>query len=130
MSETHTPARLLLIAESDHDLRTHLSVNLRADGYDVTQAATPEHLGVKLMTERPSLLVLGELDGQPVVSMLSSVREAPPERPVDRDLLVICLGRKGDELAELRTLRAGADDHVRKPIPYALLLARIEALLR
>ena len=39
MSEFHTPARLLLLAESDHDLRTHLAVNLRADGFvsDVTE---------------------------------------------------------------------------------------------
>ena len=129
MSETHTPARLL-VAESDYDLRTHLAVNLRADGYEVSQAATPEHLRTRLMTDRPSLLLLGELDGQPVVTTLAAVREASPERPVDPDLPVICLGRKGDELAELRTLRAGADDHVRKPVGYALLLARVEALLR
>jgi DNA-binding response OmpR family regulator len=130
MSETRTPARLLLLAESDHDLRTHLAVNLRADGFDVTQAATATHLRAKLTTERPALLVLGELDGQPVVMTLTAVRDAPPHEPVDPDLPVICLGRKGDELAELRTLRAGADDHVRKPIQYALLLARIQALLR
>jgi DNA-binding response OmpR family regulator len=131
MSDPHIPARLLLLlAESDHDLRTYLAVNLRADGFDVTQAATAEHLRAKLTTERPALLVLGELDGQPVVATLSAVREAAPDQPVDPDLPVLCLGRKGDELAELRTLRAGADDHVRKPVHYALLLARIVALLR
>jgi DNA-binding response OmpR family regulator len=130
MSEAHTPARLVLIAESDYDVRTHLAVNLRADGYDVTQAATPAHLRAKLTTERPALLVLGALDDQPVMATLTAVRDAAPDEPVDPDLPVICLGRKGDELAELRALRAGADDHVRKPVHYALLLVRIEALLR
>lgn len=111
-------------------MHTHLAVNLRADGYEVTQAATPAHLRAKLAIERPSLLVLGELDGQAVVSSLSTIRDAQPEHPVDPDLPVLCLGRKGDELVELRTLRAGADDHIRKPVHYALLLARVEALLR
>jgi DNA-binding response OmpR family regulator len=111
-------------------VHTHLAVNLRADGYEVTQAATPAHLRAKLAIERPSLLVLGELDGQAVVSSLSTIRDAQPEHPVDPDLPVLCLGRKGDELVELRTLRAGADDHIRKPVHYALLLARVEALLR
>ena len=130
MSDPHTPARLVLIAESDHDLRTHLAVNLRADGYDVSQACTPQHLHARLMTERPALLLLGELDGRPVVTLLADVRTAGPDRPIDPDLPIICLGRRGDELAELRTLHAGADDHIRKPVHYALLLARLQALLR
>jgi DNA-binding response OmpR family regulator len=130
MREFHMPARLVVVAECDDDARTHLAVNLRADGYEVLQAATPEHLRCRLAAERPDLLLLGELDGQPVVATLGAVRAAAPDRPVDPDLPVICLGPEGDELAELRSLRAGADDHVRKPIGYGVLLARIEALLR
>jgi DNA-binding response OmpR family regulator len=130
MSEPPIPARLLLVAESDDDLRTHLAVNLRADGYDVTQAATPAHLSAKLVIERPTLLVLGELAGVPIVTSLAAVRTGCPQTPLDPHLPVICLGPDGDELAELRTFRAGADDYIGKPISYPLLHARVQALLR
>ena len=43
---------------------------------------------------------------------------------------VLCLGPGTDELVELRTLRAGADDWAPLPVRYHVLLERVRALLR
>jgi two-component system OmpR family response regulator len=43
---------------------------------------------------------------------------------------VIVLSAKDDKESEIKALRAGADDYIRKPFDFGVLVARIEARLR
>lgn len=125
---THPP---LLLADADPDRRAFLADNLCADGHQVLTAATLQELRRALAEHEPALLVLGPLAAPAdMLAALAELRSERPVLPVDPALPVLCLGPGGDELAELRALRAGADDWTGLPVRYPVLLARIAALCR
>ena len=63
------------------------------------------------------------------LTLLRELREPVPSGAPDAGIPVLVLG-SGDELAELRALRAGADDWLAMPVRYPVLLARLQALIR
>ena len=121
----------VLVVDADDDRRRFLVANLTDDGYHVAGASSLVHARTLLMNAPRALLVLGPLEqpGQ-ALALLAELRAVHSVIPVDPALAVLCLGPGRDELAELRALRAGADDWAPLPVRYHVLLERVKALLR
>jgi two-component system phosphate regulon response regulator PhoB len=119
-------ARILVI-EDEHDLQTVLEYNLRLAGYEVLQALRGED-GLQLArAHRPDLvcldLMLPDLPGTDVCKALK-------HDPVTRDLPILMLTARGEEIDRVVGFELGADDYVTKPFSVRELLLRIQAILR
>ena len=114
----------ILVVDDDPAIRRTLAAELKAEGYEVTEAADGREALAAFAREEPHL-VLTDLarplsDGFDVVS---GVRRAGPT-PV---LVLSVRGADGDKI---RALDLGADDYVTKPFSLPELLARVRAHLR
>jgi DNA-binding response OmpR family regulator len=116
----------VLVVEDDPTLRLGLQKTLRSAGYKVLLAKTgSEGLSLALGDERPDVVLLDvmlpEMNGFEVCEEI---------RRRDRELPIVMLTAKGEEMDKVRGLKLGADDYVTKPFGVNELLARIEAALR
>jgi two-component system phosphate regulon response regulator PhoB len=119
-------ARILVI-EDEADLQQVLGYNLKQAGHDVV-AATRGGDGVRLARERrPDLilldLMLPDLAGTEVCRTLkadAATREVP----------VVMLTARGDEVDRVVGFELGADDYVVKPFSIRELLLRVQAIFR
>ena len=114
----------ILVVDDEEQIRRALRVALRANSYDVIEAADGE-TGLDLAAaERPDLIVLDlalpDLDGVDVCRRLRGWSRVP----------VIVLSAAGDDDAKVRALDADADDYVTKPFSVPELLARMRVALR
>jgi DNA-binding response OmpR family regulator len=125
-------APLVLLVEDDPVLRSFLSENLAADGFDPVEAGSAADGLRALEYKRPdvALVDLGLPDGSGL-DLIARVRGAggagsrlDPGVP-----LLVVTGRDG-ELDRLRGFERGADDYVVKPFSYGELRMRILAVLR
>ncbi|MQA02751.1 MAG: response regulator [Streptosporangiales bacterium] len=115
----------VLLAEDDASIAEPLTRAFRREGYevDVSESGvealhTAHDAGVDLLVLD---LGLPELDGLDVCRKL---------RAEGRDLPILVLTARADEVDTVVGLDAGADDYVTKPFRLAELLARVRALLR
>jgi DNA-binding response OmpR family regulator len=119
------PAKRILVAEDQTDIRDLLVLNLRAAGYAVSE--TRDGLSaLALHTEAPcDLLVLDlmmpGLDGLELCKTLRARGDTTP---------ILMLTAKSTELDRVLGLELGADDYLTKPFSLPELLARVKALLR
>ena len=115
----------VLVVEDNEDLAFGLRINLEIEGYDVTVTADGEAGLHEALHGNPDLIVLDLMlpkkDGLRVLREIRDVRKEVP---------VMLLTARGEEVDKVRGLRLGADDYVTKPFGVMELLARIEALLR
>ena len=115
----------VLVVEDNEDLAFGLRNNLEIEGYDVTVTADGEAGLHEALHGNPDLIVLDLMlpkkDGLRVLREIRDVRKEVP---------VMLLTARGEEVDKVRGLRLGADDYVTKPYGVMELLARIEALLR
>ena len=115
----------VLVVEDTEDLAFGLRNNLEIEGYDVTVTADGEAGLHEALHGNPDLIVLDLMlpkkDGLRVLREIRDVRKEVP---------VMLLTARGEEVDKVRGLRLGADDYVTKPFGVMELLARIEALLR
>ena len=119
-----TPPRILII-EDEPDIVRGLELNLKAEGYTVTSAATgPEGLQLALR-ETPDLVLLDIM--LPGMSGLDVCREL---RKNHFDQPIIMLTARSAEVDRVVGLEIGADDYVTKPFGIRELLARIRVRLR
>lgn len=121
-------SELILIVDDEKDLVQTLDYNLRRNGYRTLTAHNGEDaLRLARETPRPDLvlldLMLPDIPGTEVCRqfrMTESTREMP----------VLMLTAKGEEIARIVGFEAGADDYVVKPFSVRELMLRIQAVLR
>ncbi|HVI10273.1 MAG TPA: response regulator transcription factor [Candidatus Binatia bacterium] len=119
-------SRVLVVEDEEH-LAQGLRFNLEAEGYSAEvvgdgEAATDRLLGKKELFDVIVLdIMLPGKDGFSVVSELRSARNYVP---------VLMLTARSRPEDVLKGFAAGADDYLPKPFDLAILLARLQGLLR
>jgi two-component system phosphate regulon response regulator PhoB len=119
-------ARILVI-EDEKDIQDVLEYNLRQAGHKVNLASTGQD-GLKLAREKKPDLVLLDLM-LPDMSG-TEVCKALKQDTVTRDVQVLILTAKGEEIDRVVGFEIGADDYVVKPFSVRELVLRIQAILR
>jgi two-component system phosphate regulon response regulator PhoB len=119
-------ARILVI-EDEEDLQEVLSYNLRQAGHEVTVVGTGQDGLARVAAEAPELvlldLMLPDMSGSDVCRALKSA-------PTTRQIPVVMLTAKGEEIDRVVGFELGADDYVVKPYSMRELTLRLQAILR
>jgi DNA-binding response OmpR family regulator len=117
----------ILVVEDEQHLAEGLRFNLEAEGYQVRVAETGEG-ALEVMAEQPGgfdVMVLDVMlpgkDGFAVMSELRATGQFVP---------TLMLTARGQPEDVLKGFAAGADDYLAKPFELAILIARIQSLLR
>src|ERR1700756_187855 len=117
----------ILIVEDEAHLAQGLRFNLEAEGHTVQISDRGEEALARLLKDKENYdaLVLDVmLPGKDGFSVARELREAKNYIPL---LMLTARGRAEDVL---KGFESGADDYLPKPFNLAILLARIESLLR
>ncbi len=117
----------LLIVEDEAHLAEGLRFNLEAEGHTVQISDTGEDALKRLLKDRETFdaLVLDVmLPGKDGFSVARELRQRQNYTPL---LMLTARGRPEDVL---KGFESGADDYLPKPFNLAILIARIESLLR
>ncbi|HLZ27471.1 MAG TPA: response regulator transcription factor [Chloroflexota bacterium] len=114
----------VLVVDDEPQIRRSLRVALRANGYEVEEAATGGAALDQVATRPPALIILDlslpDVDGVEVCRRLREWTQVP----------VIILSANSEDEAKVRALDEGADDYVTKPFSVTELLARMRVAVR
>lgn len=115
----------VLIIENDIELSNTLAEKLQAVDYQCDIAENIGDAKYYLDIRNYDLVLLSwEINGEFNISLVADIKKNAHKTSV------IVLSRCQDKDAEISALKGGADDFIRKPVDYDILLVRIEAKLR
>ena len=117
----------VLLVEDEAAQREVLGYNLEAEGFRVARAENGEEALMLMNEENPDIVVLDWM--LPNVSGIEVCRQIK-SRPETRNVPVIMLSARSEEVDRVRGLETGADDYVVKPYSVVELMARVRAQLR
>ncbi len=117
----------VLVVEDEDAQREVLSYNLEAEGFRVARAEDGEKALLLVDEEQPDIIVLDWM--LPNVSGIEVCRRLKLRQDT-RDVPVIMLSARSEEVDRVRGLETGADDYVVKPYSVIELMARVRAQLR
>jgi two-component system phosphate regulon response regulator PhoB len=120
-------SQTILVVEDERDLLTTLEFNLQQAGY-ATQGATCGLDALRLAESTPPDLVLLDLMLPDIAGTEVCRRLRATE--AGKDVPVIFVTAKGEEIDRVVGFELGADDYVVKPFSVRELLLRIRAVLR
>ena len=116
----------ILVIEDEFQIRLNLQMMLKAEGFDVNQAANGKEGLAKIAEAKPDLVLcdvmMPELDG-------FGVLEAVRGNPDNADLPFVFLTALDDRASMRRGMNLGADDFLNKPFTRDELLAAISSRL-
>ncbi|MCE4948537.1 response regulator transcription factor [Streptomyces albulus] len=116
-------ARVLLI-EDDPAVQKGVTLALKRRGHEVEVAASGETGLLTLERHRPDLVLLDlMLPGMSGLAVCRRIRES-------KQIPIIILSARGDEIDMVVGLEAGADDYIIKPASGEIIEARMKAVLR
>jgi len=117
----------ILIIEDERDLTDVLSYNLQREGYETIVAHDGQEGLRKAQTLLPDLilldLMLPGMSGQDVCRELRAGERT-------REIPIVIVSAKSEEMDQVVGFSLGADDYVTKPFSVKVLLQRIKALQR
>jgi DNA-binding response OmpR family regulator len=117
----------ILVVEDEQHIASGLRFNLEAEGHDVSIATTGEQALASILDERRAFdivvldVMLPGKDGFAVATALRSQGQFLP-------ILMLTARNRPEDV--LKGFEAGADDYLPKPFELAILIARINGLLR
>lgn len=118
---------LILLAEDEPAQREVLAYNLEAEGFEVHQAANGEEAMLLVAEAVPDLVILDWM--MPLLSGIEVCRQLKTRNDT-REIPVIMLSARSEEVDTVRGLETGADDYVVKPYSMKELMARVRTQLR
>ena len=117
----------ILLVDDDKELLAALEVKLLKEGYQIDTAPDGEVALEKIGTDLPDLVILDvnmpRMNGMDVCRALRSDDKT-------RDLAIIMLTARDDEVDRILGLEFGADDYVTKPYNPRELVLRVKGLLK
>lgn len=121
------PKQTILIVEDEKSLVDVLSYNLKKEGFEVASATNGQEGLRRAQTLMPDLIVLDLM--LPVIEGLEVCRQLRSD-PRSREIPILMLTARSEEVDEIVGFRMGADDYVTKPFKLKPLIQRVKALLR
>lgn len=116
----------VLILEDEVNIRSFVVINLKRAGYEVVEAGTGQE-ALDCLERYPDIgvaildIMLPDIDGFEVCRRICAAR---------KQIGIIMLTARSQEMDKVTGLMTGADDYVTKPFSPAELTARIDALFR
>jgi two-component system, OmpR family, KDP operon response regulator KdpE len=114
----------ILVVDDDPKIRRLMRVELRANDYQVTEAANGEEALDLMAHDEPTLvlldLMLPGIDGMEVLRRLRETSSVP----------VIIISAKHQDMDRIKGLQLGADDYITKPFNTEEVIERVRAVLR
>jgi two-component system, OmpR family, phosphate regulon response regulator PhoB len=117
----------ILVVEDEKDLQEVIAYNLRQSGHTVTVVGSGRDALTAVVDARPDLLLLDLM--LPDVSGVEVCRKLKGDSAT-REIPIIMVTAKGDEVDRVVGFELGADDYVVKPYSLRELLLRVDAVLR
>ncbi|WP_386681705.1 phosphate regulon transcriptional regulator PhoB [Loktanella sp. R86503] len=117
----------VLIVEDEEAQREVLAYNLEAEGFRVTRAEDGEEGLLMVSEDPPDVIVLDWM--LPRVTGIEVCRRLKVD-PATRNIAIIMLSARSEEVDKVRGLETGADDYVTKPYSVTELMARVRSQLR
>jgi two-component system phosphate regulon response regulator PhoB len=119
--------RRILVIEDDPDILEILQYNLANEGYEIATATDGERGLREAAAHKPALILLDlMLPGIPGLEVCRQLRNKRESRNVP----IIMVTAKGEEVDVVAGLGLGADDYITKPFRVRELIARVNAVLR
>ncbi|MEY4215719.1 MAG: hypothetical protein RLZZ68_175 [Bacteroidota bacterium] len=117
----------ILIVDDEPDIRELLNYNLSKAGFECDLAENGLVALEKIKTNKPSLVLLDVMmPGMDGIQTCEAIREDKS----CNDIIIAFLTARSEDYSQIAGLQAGSDDYIAKPIKPAVLLSRIQALLR
>jgi two-component system, OmpR family, phosphate regulon response regulator PhoB len=117
----------ILLVEDEPAQREILAYNLESEGFDVRRAENGEEAILLIAEALPDLVILDWM--MPLLSGIEVCRQLKT-REDTRNIPVIMLSARSEEVDTVRGLETGADDYVVKPYSMRELMARVRTQLR
>ncbi len=117
----------VLLVEDEPAQREVLAYNLEAEGYAVRRAENGEEAMLMVAEAKPDLMIVDWM--MPLMSGIEVCRQIKTQDGT-RDIPVIMLSARSEEVDAVRGLETGADDYVVKPYSLKELMARVRTQLR
>lgn len=119
--------QLVFILEDEIHIQQLVKYNLESAGYKVQAFNNGESVLKEIQSITPNLLILDiMLPGIDGVEVCRQIRQ----NPRIKEIPIIMLTAKNQELDKILALEIGADDYITKPFSVRELVARVRALLR
>ena len=117
----------VLVVEDEVAIAELISLNLRHAGFEVVLAQTGDMAQIEIDRVLPDLVLLDwMLPGQSGLTLAKRWRTTPRTR----DLPIIMLTARAEEVDKVAGLDAGADDYLTKPINFVVLEAKLRSMQR
>jgi len=117
----------VLVVEDEPAQREILVYNLKAEGFSVREAADGDEALLQVAEAPPDVILLDWM--LPNISGIEICRRLKI-RPETRNIPIIMLSARSEEVDLVRGLETGADDYVSKPFSMVELMARVRNQLR
>ncbi len=117
----------ILLVDDEPDILEILEYNLSKEGYQITTANNGKKALKKAKKINPHLVILDMMmPGMDGIETCKKLREIPEMQKS----IITFLTALSEDLKEMQSYEAGADDYITKPIRPKVLVSKVKALLR
>lgn len=116
--------KTILVVDDEKEIRDLLEINLKNEGYKVIKAENGEE-GLKVLEKNNVHLIILDIMMEKMngLEMCQKVR-------LEKNLPILMLSAKSENMDKIQGLLTGADDYMTKPFDTLELLVRVRVLIR